>query len=177
MKKTAKKNSVLSLIIAFCILVAIAALAFALPYLTGNRLADAFDREGISYTMTNAKDSWYALGTQMSVNEAEEDLKASYSSLQGVNVSLKNFGAFTIYLAAEEGEEAELILGQYYVFSSGFNNGRDEVFAALQQEKQDLELGVSIVLKGRYLFRIAGEEIPAQLDRAIESLGGSRQDG
>ncbi len=185
MKKEGKiKKELKTIIILTCILVFIVTIVFLIPVFSANKLADAFDAEGISYEMINNK-KLNSIYVNVSENdkedkrfvspceEAEIELRKSYD-LENVDFYLTNCGTFNLIdINNNAAGESELILGQFYRFQQGSN----EVYSAIANyfNKEETIFKCVAIRKGKYVFIILGKVIPPSMENVLKKLPGTRE--
>lgn len=177
-----EKSRAFSSLIAFaCVFVLIVVLVFLIPVFSANKLADAFDREGISYSMINNKkisriynkrtdeDGEEHIEMLTPYEDAEEKLRETFD-LDGVEFSVQNCGIF--YLTNVQDEESEIIVGQFYRFAKG----SEQVYAAVAESVQgQTVLNTVAIRKGSYVFILLGSEIPSSMENVLSHLSGARE--
>ncbi len=174
-----------SIIVLACGLVFIAIIVFLIPVFSSNKLANAFDAEGISYEMINCKNSHFPYEKSIDENgnehitylppceAAERELRESYD-LDNVDFTLTNSGTFNLIdINNEAADESEVILGQFYYFQKG----SDEVYSAIVDylNQENTVFKCIAIRKGKYVFIILGENIPSSMENVLNRLSGTRE--
>lgn len=167
------------MIVLACVLVLVVVFVFLVPVFSANKLADAFDREGISYQMINSKNlnciykTWIDENGRKQVSvmapyeAAEEELSAGFD-LEGVEFQIINCGMFYI----TDGQEGEKIVGQFY----HFRKGSEQVYSAVAEEMQRASAANGVAIrKGKYVFYLYNSEIPSSMENVLSRLSGARE--
>ncbi len=179
MKKEKLKNKeLISMIVLVCVIVAVTVWLFLIPVFSANKLADAFDKEKISYEMINNKNvkSIYqdGIGYITPREAAEIDLRSRFD-LDGVDFTLSNCGMFYLTDLQENQEDGdhkeELVIGQFYCF----RKGSEQVYSVMADHVSQNPIHSVVMRKGRFIFYLLGSEIPVSMENVLNCLSGERE--